>query len=404
MVKHWLSVLCCALALAATFDAIHRIALIWNTQDIPDQFFSRTITADNVATQRECRRAGNHRICRYQAYLESENGQRYKVYMRPLLEKGLDRIYRIPEGSEVKVSTDGPHLYAFEIIDAKDQTVPVAQLPLSEFEEWRSNSLFSAVGFLILDGLIVLLLRRKVSSMSIDETRAFVKFTLAAGAILFGFLYFSASDLPQPEEMHKREIIFSHISRESDCPLVWPKHVRNTCDYTPYLVSTTGERWTFGHGYKLATLAVSMPASGTTLYLDTFKPGVYRIQKAPDWAKEQTKPMSSECNTRLVPVEDEGVVHWVCKGQRYHRPADHDQKKSAFYELANRKLSSSQETEKERRITVLSYDNIKDHHEILSQNKRFLTGALFFVIFIVAFSILLLRTFWPGKPDGSASR
>ncbi|MBO6849303.1 MAG: hypothetical protein JJ867_02355 [Marinobacter sp.] len=403
MKKNWLPILACVLAFAAGYDALNRAGEILTLQDIPDRFSSQTAVLSSISTNYECTGAGRSRICRHQAYLVSESGDSYAVFMRPFFDKGLDRLYGVPEDSEVVLSIKGNYVYALEIVSADSKPGDLRQLPLPELNRWRSDSLYSAAGFLLLDGLIIVLLWRRIRAMSPEETKAFVKFTLIAFALFMAYIFFPMRDLPPPEELQSREITFSHVSRETDCPPIWPTHPRLTCDYTPYLVSSTGERWAFGPGYKLGGLFVIIPSPGTTLYLGTYLNGVYRIQRTPAWAikPEKTTP---DCSTKLVPVEDEGVVHWVCKGERYHRPADHEQKTSPSHQIFDRSLSRGYEMLKDRRTTLMSYDAVNQFHQTLSQSRNYLAGT---ILMYLLFSIMLLvaiQTFRPRKRRVSQGR
>lgn len=402
MTKHWLTVLLCVIGLLAAYDAFNRIGLILDSSDIPDRFATQTAVVSSIDTQRECSGSGKSRVCQYQAYLSSESGQRYKVFMRPFFDKGLDRLYGVPKGSRVSMSVVGIDMYAFSFISTTNETEDVKPFPLSEFNQWRSDSLFSASGFLILDGLLVLLVWRRVSSMSLPETRAFVKFALVAFVAMLTYLFFPSGDLPSPEELHTREITFSHVSRQAECPPAWPTHPRLTCDYTPYLVSQTGERWTFGPGYKLPEVFATIPPPGTTLYLETYRGEVYRIQRPPTWASDKPKQSAEECDTKLVPVEDDGLVHWTCKGEGYTRPADHDRRKSPFYQIVDRNLNTAHETLEDQRSTLMSYDAVKTYHQERRQVSNHIAGTLLTWMMLSTIVIILLRTFWPRKRDDSA--
>lgn len=399
MRKHWLPVLLCVIALVAGYDAIVRVGLILDSLEFPDHFSTQTAIVSSIETRRECRGAGKSRTCGYQAYLVSKSGQSYRVFMRPFFEKGLDRLYGVPEGSRVALSMADNTAYAFELLSTDNATKGVELLSPSDFNQWRSDSQFSASGFLILDGLIIFLLWRRVSSMSLPETRAFVKFALVAFAAMLAYLFFPSRDLPRPTDLHNREITFSHVSRQADCPPVWPTHAKLTCDYTPYLVSQTGERWAFGPGYKLPEVFAIIPPPGTTLYLETYRDQVYQIQRSPFWANNEPEQRTQECDTRLVPVEDEGLVHWVCKGDRYSRPEDHERKKSASYQILERNLSSRSEMLKDRRTTLMSYDSVKRFHQERRQASNHLAGTLLTWALISILVIVFVITFWPRKRD-----
>lgn len=401
MSKHWLPVLLCIIGLLAGYDALNRIGLILDSSDIPDHFSTQAAIVSSIDTRRECSGVGKSRTCQYQAYLSSKSGQRYKVFMRPFFEKGLDRLYGVPKGSRVSLSVAGSDMYAFSVISPANDTKEVEHFPLSEFNQWRSDSLFSASGFLILDGLIVILLWRRISSMSLPETKAVVKFALVAFAAMLTYLFFPSGDLPSPKELHTREITFSHVSRQADCPPAWPTHARLSCDYTPYLVSQTGERWTFGPGYKLPAVFAIIPSPGTTLYLETHRGEAYRIESSPTWASNKPKQSTQECDTKLVPVEDDGVVHWTCKGEGYTRPTNHQQRKSAFYQIVDRNLNTTRGTLKDRRTTLMSYDAVKKFHQERRQASNHLAGTLLTWALFGAIAIVFLFTFWPRKRDGS---
>lgn len=237
--------------------------------------------------------------------------------------------------------------------------------------------------------------------MSLPETKAFVKFAMVAFAAILGYSFFPSGDLPRPKELHTREITFSHVSRHADCPLPWPTHAALTCDYTPYLVSETGERWTFGPDYKLPAVFAIVPRSGTILYLKTHNNQIYQIQRLPTWANKQPKQMAQTCDTRLVPVEDEGVVHWACKGEGYKRPANHQRKKSAFYQILDKNLGSKGNALKEPRITLMSYDAVEQFHQELQQSKNYFAGTMLKYALFSALAVVLLCTFWPRKRDRS---
>lgn len=397
MRKHWLPVLLCVIALTAGFDALNRIALLLTTLDIPDHLSTQTVIVSSIETKLECGGTGKSRLCGYQTYLVSNSGQSYRVFMKPLFEKGLDRLYRVPEGSKLSMSLAGNTMYAFEVVSNDNGTTGTARLSLSEFNQWRSDSLFSAASFLIFDGLIIILFWRRVASMSLSEAKALVKFTLTALAATIVFLIFPRNDLPRPEELHKQEITFSHVSREPDCPVAWPTHPRLTCDYTPYLVSELGERWTFGPGYKPAEAFVSIPPPGTTLYMETYRNAVYRIQRPLLSANHGPEKRTRDCDTKLVPVEDEGLIHLACKGERYFRPANHLRENSAFYQIAARNLDTRNEALKDRRMTLMSYDTIEQFHQRRQQSRNYLAGTLLKYALFTAVATVLIRTFWLRK-------
>lgn len=397
MSKNWLSILLCTVILAAGFDALSRTALILTYLDIPDHFSTQTASVSSVETKHECSGTGRSRYCWYQTSLTSKSGQSYRVFTKPLFEKGLDRLYRLPEGSRVSLSMAGNTVYAFEVIGTERDTTDLHRFSLPEFKQWRYDSLFSASFFLIFDGLIIILLWRRVASMSLFEAKALVKFSLVALVATLAFLSFPRSDLPRPEQLHKRKVTFSHVSREADCPIAWPKHPKLTCDYTPYLVSELGERWAFGPGYKLSGLFSIMPPPGTTLYLESYRDEVYRIQRS--LLSQSQEPMGGTrgCGTKLVPVEDEGLIHWVCKGERYARPATHRRQQSAFYQIAARNLDAGEEALKDQRITLMSYDAIKQVHQLRQQSRNYLAGTILKYALFTAVAVVLIRTFWSRK-------